>query len=185
MALRSSESQSIRFTDVFVPVENRIGAPGDFFRLKMNDSFVLGYAAAYLGVAEAAFAFAYEYAASKSFPPDPTPISHEVQVQCRIAEMSALLEAGNLLVKRAAMALEAGTHDERTIAIDQSKYFVGEVALKVTDMALQVVGGRSIFRTAPLERFIRDARAAPVMPPSGDRCLREIGLALFGLSGKH
>ena len=180
IAMRSTVSHSLRFTNVFVPAENQIGPPGQV--LKYLDRFALGYCATYLGVAEAAYEFAHEYAATKTFAPDPNPISHHPNAQARIAEMSVLLEAANLLLRRAAMAVESGDERERTLALNQAKYFIGETALQVTDLALKVVGGRALFRRYDLERFIRDARAAPVMPPSSDRCLETVGRTLFNLS---
>jgi alkylation response protein AidB-like acyl-CoA dehydrogenase len=181
MALRSTESQTVRFDDVAVPAGNRIGEPGDFMKHGLHSAFVLGYSAVYLGVAEAAYEFAHHYAATKSFPADPRPICHEAKVSARVASMSVALEAADLLMRRAARSFETGTKEERTLALDQSKYFVGETALSVTDSALQVVGGRGIMRSSTLERHLRDARAAAVMPPSGDRCLEVLGQLLFDI----
>jgi alkylation response protein AidB-like acyl-CoA dehydrogenase len=182
MAMRATASHSLRFRGVFVPDEHVVGGPGDLLRANLIDRFTLGYCAVYLGVAEAAYEFAHEYAASRSFAPDPNPISHYTSVQMRMAEMSVMLEAGNLLLRRAGRAVGLGTDRERTLALNQTKYYIGEMALQVTDLALKVVGGRGIMRRFDLERFIRDARAAPIMPPAGDRCLETVGKVLFGLS---
>ena len=182
LAMRSTASDGVRFTDVFVSAEDQIGEVGELIRLNLAERFSLGYNAVYLGVAEAAYAYAHEYAATKSFAPDPLPVSHDPKVQVKIAEMSVLLEAADLMVRRAAGSVAADDERERTLALNQAKYFVGEVALQVSDLALKVVGGRALFRRYPLERHIRDARGAPVMPPAGDKCLETIGKTLFGLS---
>lgn len=182
VALRSTDSNSVRFKDVLVPSENRIGAPGELVRENIIDRFSLGYSAVYLGVAEAAYEFAHEYAATKSFAPDPLPISHRGDVQAKIAEMDVLLEAADGLLRRAALAVAEGDEGERTLALNRAKYFIGEAAPRVTDLAFKLVGARAIFRQYPLERHMRDAKAAALMPPSGDRCLETLGKTLFGLS---
>lgn len=182
MAMRATSSDSLEFRDVFAPAENAIGEPGALIRLGLTDGFVLGYAATYLGVAEAALDFIVDYARGKVFKPDTVPISHYPNVQHQIAEMVVAVEAARMLVKRAAWARrDSPDPDERATTLQQAKYLAGETALKVPDMALKIAGGSGIMRTLPLERFIRDARPGVVMPPSSERCLETIGRVTLGL----
>jgi alkylation response protein AidB-like acyl-CoA dehydrogenase len=57
----------------------------------------------------------------------------------------------------------------------------GEAAMRVTEEAMKLCGGRALLTTYPLERYIRDTRAAPLMPPSSERCLETVGRLAVGL----
>jgi alkylation response protein AidB-like acyl-CoA dehydrogenase len=46
---------------------------------------------------------------------------------------------------------------------------------------MKLCGGRALLKTYPLERYIRDTRAAPLMPPSSERCLETVGRLALGL----
>jgi len=70
---------------------------------------------------------------------------------------------------------------ERVLAISQAKYLAAETAIKVTDLALRVCGGRGLMKDYPLERYYRDVRAGLVMGPSTDFLLSNIGTAELGL----
>ena len=182
MSMRATASHSLKFTDVLVPERYVVGQPGEILSAGVLDRFMLGYCATYLGVAEAAYEYAHDYAATRSFAPNPEPICHLPQVQTRTAEMSVMLETANLLLRRAAQSYQYGSLEERTLRLNQAKYYIGEVAPAVADSALKLVGGRGVLRRYDLERFVRDTRTAPIMPPSGDRCLDTVGKLLYNLS---
>ena len=181
IGMRATETHDIRLTDVFVPAEDQLGEPGAVVRRKLADRFTLGYAAVYLGVAEAAYDFIVEFARTKSFRPDPRLVAEYPAVQQQIGQMSVDIQAANLFLDRAAEAATLEDSAARTLAFNQSKYMSGEVALRVTEMAMKVFGGRALLKTHPLERYIRDTRAAPLMPPSSDRCLETVGRLALGL----
>jgi alkylation response protein AidB-like acyl-CoA dehydrogenase len=181
MSMRATASHSLKFSDVFVPERHVVGQPGDILSSGVLDRFMLGYCATYLGVAEAAYDYSHDYAATRTFAPNPNPICHLPQVQARTAEMSVMLETANLLLRRAAQAYRYGTFEERTLRLNHAKYYIGAVAPAVADSALKLVGGRGVLRRYELERFVRDTRTAPIMPPSGDRCLDTIGKLLYNL----
>lgn len=182
MAMRGTRSDSVHFQECRVPPEDVVGLPGDIVRKGLPDTFVLGYVAAYLGIAEAALDYAINFAKHKTFLPNPQPISHSVTIQRHIGEMQALVEAGTLAMTHAARLRDEGVDSRtNTHALSLAKYLAGEAAYRVTDKALLVVGGRGISRTQPLQRYIRDARAAHVMPPSGDACIEMVGRIALGL----
>ena len=183
MAMRATRSDSIYFERCFVPAADVIGRPGDVLRKRLTDTFVLGYAATYLGIAAAALEYAGDYARRQTFLPDPRPIAHHAVVQRRIGEMHALVTAADLALERAAELRDDPTANprERSLWTNQAKYLAGEAAYQVTDKALLLVGGRGISRRQPLERYVRDARASHVMPPHGDACLELVGRITLGL----
>ncbi|HEV8715056.1 MAG TPA: acyl-CoA dehydrogenase family protein, partial [Candidatus Binatia bacterium] len=90
-------------------------------------------------------------------------------------------EAARLMSARAALTLPLGS-PQRILAVSQAKYLSAETAIKVTDLALRVCGGRGLLKDYPLERYYRDVRAGLVMGPSTDFLLLNIGRAELGLT---
>jgi alkylation response protein AidB-like acyl-CoA dehydrogenase len=181
IGMRATETHDIRLTDVFVPAEDQLGEAGEVVRRKLADRFTLGYAAVYLGITEAAFDFIVEFANTKRFQPDPRLVAEYPTVQQQIGRMSVEIEAANLFLDRAAEAATLEDSAARTLAFNQSKYVSGEVAMRVTEAAMKLCGGRALLKTYPLERYIRDTRAAPLMPPSSERCLETVGRLALGM----
>src|SRR5229473_4164892 len=179
VGMRATRSDTIHF-DTFVKQADVLGGAGAYLKADLA-GFGLGYAAVYLGIAEAAFEYILEYARTKVLKPSTTPLSHHPLVQRTIAEMATRLRAGRLLLSDAAQAKMSGDVAAATVAINQAKYFCTEVGVYVTEQAMRLAGGRSILKAVPLERWHRDALAGPVMPPANDRCLETVGKILCGL----
>jgi alkylation response protein AidB-like acyl-CoA dehydrogenase len=180
MAMRATASHSMAYQDGFVREDGIVGSPGTVFTTGLGGEYAVGYAAIYLGIAEAAYEFAREYARTRILKPDTQPIGQSPVIQRYIAEMSVALEAARLLSASAALTSRPGTQ-ERVLAISQAKYLSAETAVKVTDLALRVCGGRGLLKEYPLERYYRDVRAGLVMGPSTDFLLLNIGRAELGL----
>src|SRR4030095_11314283 len=66
-------------------------------------------------------------------------------------------------------------------ALYRAKYFVGEAVTRVTRTAMTLGGAHALFKTSPLERFLRCARVAPVQFPPRDFCLSTLGMLELGL----
>jgi alkylation response protein AidB-like acyl-CoA dehydrogenase len=181
MAMRATASHSMTFKEVFVREDDIVGPPGVVFTSGLGAEYAVGYAAIYLGIAEAAYEFARDYARTRVIKPDTQPIGHSPVIQRHIAEMSVALEAARLMSAQAALMSHPGT-PERVLAISQAKYLSAETAIKVTDLALRVCGGRGLLKDYPLERYYRDVRAGLVMGPSTDFLLLNIGRAELGLN---
>jgi len=177
--MRGTVSHTIRY-DSLVDSRDMVGAPGGYLTVDIS-GFALGYAATYLGIAEAALEFIVEYARTKSFRPAGEPMSHHPLTQRALAEMATTVRAARLLLCEAARLAMEGDTEARTLAINQAKYLCAEAGAMVTERAIRLAGGRGILKELPLERWHRDALAGPVMPPSNDRCLETIGKILCGL----
>jgi alkylation response protein AidB-like acyl-CoA dehydrogenase len=180
MGMRATASHSVLFEGAEIHENAIIGAPGAAFTSGIGSEYVLGYSAIYTGIAEAAYEFARDYARARIVKPDTKPIGHNPIIQRYIAEMSATLEASRQLSLHAARTSSVGS-PERILAANQAKYFAVESAMKVTDLALRVCGGRGLFKDYPLERYYRDVRAGVVMNPSSDTLLLMIGRAELAL----
>lgn len=181
MGMRATASHSVTFNDAFVRADEVVGTPGAPFTSGVGSEYVTGYSAIYLGIAEAAYEFTREYARTRVVRPDTKPIGHNPIIQRYIAEMSVALAATRQLSMHAALTPGVGS-PERILAVNQAKYFAVESAMKVTDLALRVCGGRGLFKEYPLERYYRDVRAGVVMNPSTDTLLLQIGRAELNLS---
>ncbi len=179
MGMRGTISHTIRYDSV-VDASAVLGAPGALLTVDLS-GFALGYAAVYLGIAEAAFDWIVQYAKTKIIKPATEPLSHHPLTQRALAEMSTSIRASRLMLYEEARVKQRGDREATMLAVNQAKYLSAETGVAVTERAIRLAGGRGILKELPLERWHRDALAGPVMPPSNDRCLETIGKLLGGL----
>ena len=177
--MRGTASHTIRF-DSFVDRRDIVGWPGAYLTVDLS-TFALGYAATYLGIAEAAFDFIVEWAKTKAITPSTEPMCHEATTQRAIASMGIALRSARLLLGEAALLTPGEDGRAAMLAVNQAKYAAAEAGTMVTTAAMRLAGGRGILRELPLERWHRDSLAGPVMPPANDRCLETIGKIFCGL----
>jgi acyl-CoA dehydrogenase len=112
-------------------------------------------AAQAVGIARAALEFAIDYAKDrKAFG---VPISQHQSIQNYLADMAVEVEASRLLTHRAAWLAATGQPFEKAEG-SMSKLKAGETAVKVTDMAIQILGGYGYIKDFPVEKWHRDAK---------------------------
>jgi acyl-CoA dehydrogenase len=112
-------------------------------------------AAMAVGVARAATEFATEYARTRvQFG---RPLGQNRGVAFQLADMAASVDAARLLTWRAAWMTRAGKPFERAKG-SMSKLVAGETAVRVTEHAIQILGGNGYTREYPVERWHRDAK---------------------------
>ncbi|HET7343599.1 MAG TPA: acyl-CoA dehydrogenase family protein, partial [Methylomirabilota bacterium] len=182
LGMRGTYSPSVTFTGARIAGDAVLGRPGAATQAGVVESFGLGYAAVYVGLAEAALAFAIDYAKQRVVRPDNVPVAQDPAVQRHVGGLVAHLDAARLVLDDAAARwAPAGLTDRGNLA-NRAKYLATEVGLDVTSKAIQVVGGRGAYRDFPLERAFRDVRTATLMPPTMDRMLEAIGKSALGLS---
>jgi butyryl-CoA dehydrogenase len=182
LGMRATFSPTVTFDNCVVPAEATLGAPGMATRVGVVESFALGYAAIYVGIAQSALTFATQYCQTKVFQPENVPIAHDPTIQRHIAEMAIPLKAARLLLYQAAQQWEAADVATRGLLANRAKYLAMQVGLQVTTTAMQVVGGRSALKDFPVERAYRDLRTCTLMPPTGDRMLEAVGKAELGVA---
>jgi len=183
LGMRATFSPSVTFTGVRVAKDAALGDPGTALRVGVVESFALGYAAVYVGIAEGALAFAIDYAKQRIVRPENVPVAHDPAVQRHVGELAAQLDAARLVVADSAERWEAADGQERGVLGNKAKYLATEVGLAVTSKVIQVVGGRGAYREFPAERAFRDLRTSTLMPPTVDRMLEGIGKNALGLEG--
>jgi acyl-CoA dehydrogenase len=108
-----------------------------------------------VGIARAALEFAIDYAKErKSFG---VPIAQHQSIQNHLAEMAVEVEASRLLVHRAAWMAATGQPFEKAEG-SMSKLKAGETAVRVTDLAIQILGGYGYIKDFPVEKWHRDSK---------------------------
>ena len=158
MGLRGIPEAEVMFEDMEV-TDDRVVLPPSGFRRGFGDlmnaynSQRVGAAAVALGLGQGAYELALEF--SKEREQFGRPIAEFQGLQWMLADMSIQLAAARLMIHAA--AAEADPFPEPTAAA-QAKVFAADMAMKVTNAALQVFGARGYSRNNPLERMVRDAR---------------------------
>src|SRR5581483_7212 len=158
MGQRATDTSAFALRDVVVPAANRLGAEGEGFKIAMQtlDFTRPGTAAGAVGVAQAAFELAVEYAKERvTFD---VPIAMHQGVSFLIADMATEIEAARLLTWQAAWMLDAGYGRRATLYSSFAKRFAADTAMKVTTDTVQVFGGYGYIAEYPVEKLMRDAK---------------------------
>src|SRR5262249_41863716 len=141
MGQRATDTSAFALHDVRVPIENRLGEEGDGFKIAMAtlDFTRPGTAIGAVGVAQAAYEHAVEYAKGRvTFD---LPIAMHQAVGFMVADMATEIQAARLLCWQAAWMLDRGMGREATLYSSFAKRFAADTAMKVTTDAVQVLGG--------------------------------------------
>ena len=158
MGQRSTDTSAFALNDVVIPAANRLGEEGDGFKIAMQtlDFTRPGTAIGAVGVAQAAYEYAVEYAKQRvTFD---VPIAMHQGVNFLIADMATEIEAARLLTWQAAWMLDQGYGRKATLYSSFAKRFSADTAMKVTTDAVQIFGGYGYIKEYPVEKLMRDAK---------------------------
>ena len=164
LGIRASATCEIELSDYKIPVEDRIGAEGEGFRIAMGvlDAGRIGIAAQAVGLARAAYDASVAYVQErKSFG---QPIGSFQMIQAKIADMKCRLDAAELLTLRAAWAKQQSLATGARFSTEASvaKLYASEAAMFITHQAVQIHGGMGYSKEMPLERYFRDAKITEI-----------------------
>jgi acyl-CoA dehydrogenase len=153
---RASDTAMISFSDVEIPADYLIGEENKGFKLAMMtlDRTRPGVAAMGVGIAQAAFEFARDYA--KERVQFGVPIAMHQAIQFMIADMATKIEASRLLTWKSGVELDQGKRN--TLISSHAKRFAADTAMEVTVDAVQVYGGYGFIKEYPVEKLMRDAK---------------------------
>jgi alkylation response protein AidB-like acyl-CoA dehydrogenase len=160
LGLHGSSTCGLSFDGVEVGPDAVLGEVGGGFKLAMAalDGGRIGIAAQALGVARMALDAAIAYAQERqSFG---VPIAQHQAIGNMLADAATWLEAGRLMVLRAAWRKERGLPFSKQAAM--AKLLATEKAQEIVDHALQIHGGLGYTRDAPIERGLRDVRVTRI-----------------------
>jgi alkylation response protein AidB-like acyl-CoA dehydrogenase len=164
LGIRASATSELLFEDCRVPVENRLGEEGEGFKIAMTvlDAGRIGIAAQALGIAEAAYEAARQYAGQREA--FGQPIGAFQGTGFKIADMKTRIEASRLLLYNAAIAKENAIKTGKRYSVEASmaKLFASETAMYVTHQAIQIHGGTGYSKDLPVERYFRDAKITEI-----------------------
>ena len=175
LGLNSSSTADLVFEDT--PAE-RLGEPGKGMSIALRtlDGGRIGIAAQAVGIAQAAFELATNYAKERhAFG---GPIARLGAIQQKLADMQTEIEAARALVWRAARLKDAGR--PHTVEGAQAKLFASRVARHWTGEAIQILGGYGYTKEFPAERYYRDAKVTEIYEGTSEIQRLVIARALLG-----
>jgi alkylation response protein AidB-like acyl-CoA dehydrogenase len=176
MGLNASDTCEIFFEGAVVPVEARLGAEGEGYRIALAnlEGGRIGIAATAVGMARSAFDLALAYAKERiAFG---KPIFEHQAITFRLADMATKLEAARHLVLHAAALRSAGQPCLKEASM--AKLFATEMAEQVCSDAIQTYGGFGYFEDAEVERIFRSVRGSKIYEGTNDIQRIVIGRAI-------
>jgi acyl-CoA dehydrogenase len=149
---------TIRFSDCRIPLANRLGRPGEGFKVAMAtlDIFRSTVGAAALGFARRALHETVERASTRKL--FGAPLGDLQLTQAAIADSASDVDAAALLVYRAAWTKDRGAA-RVTREAAMAKMFATEAAQRVIDRAVQLYGGLGVTKGVKVEELYREIRA--------------------------
>ena len=161
MGMRGSPTREVYFDNVQLSDDRRISEVGQGFALAMNtlDHTRITIAAQAIGLAQGAFDVATKYAHERH--QFGKPIFDFQAVQFMLADMAMNIEAARLLTYSAAVKSENNEKELRFFSA-ASKCFASDIAMKVTEDAIQVLGGYGYVTDYPVERMMRDTKLTQI-----------------------
>jgi alkylation response protein AidB-like acyl-CoA dehydrogenase len=160
LGMRASATGEIVFTSCRLPESQLLGKPGEGFvdSLRILDGGRISIAALAVGTAEGAYDAALKYSMQrKQFG---RPISEFQSIQNKLADMATEIDAARLLTYRACWMKDEGQRVTKESAM--AKLFASEVAVRVTNEAVQVHGGYGFIKDYPVEKFYRDVKLCTI-----------------------
>ena len=160
LGIRAGNTGFINLDDVVVPEDNRIGVEGEGFLVAMSaiDQGRFTVAAGAVGLAAACLDASVKYAHERqTFGEE---IGRHQLVKQMIAKMAAGIEAGRLLVWRAAWLKNQGLRNTRETSL--AKWHATDHAVQSALDAIQIHGANGYSNEFPVERHLRNSKAAVI-----------------------
>ncbi len=154
MGFNALQNHTLHLHDVQVGVAQRLGGEAGMDVTNVLNSSRIAVAAMGVGIARAAYEYARDYAKERVAFGEP--IASRQSIAFMLAEMAIEIDATRLMVWEAAWKLDQGrdaTHEAYLVA-----RYAADMALKVADGAVQVLGGHGYIREHPVELWLRNAR---------------------------
>jgi alkylation response protein AidB-like acyl-CoA dehydrogenase len=160
LGMRASETAEMIFDNCRIPDTNRLGEVGAGFKqsLKILDGGRISIAALSLGIAKGAYEAAVKY--SKERHQFDQPISNFQGISFKLADMATEIMAAELLTLQACDLKIRGQQMTKEAAM--AKYYASEVAVKVSNDAVQIFGGYGYTKDFPVEKYYRDSKLCTI-----------------------
>jgi len=160
VGMRVSDTASLVFEDCQVGADALLGKEGDGFiqAMEILDGGRISIAALSVGIARGALDAAVAYAKERR--QFGKPIAAFQAIRFKLADMATAVHAARLLTERAADEKDRG--GKTTLLSAQAKLYASEVAVRVGEDAVQVLGGYGYCKDYPVEKFWRDAKLCTI-----------------------
>jgi alkylation response protein AidB-like acyl-CoA dehydrogenase len=160
LGMRASATGEIVFTDCRVPESQLLGKRGEGFidSLRILDGGRISIAALSVGTAQGAYEAALKY--SKQRKQFGRFISEFQTIQNKLADMATEIDAARLLTYRSGWMKDQGQRVTKESSM--AKLFSSEVAVRVTNEAVQIHGGNGFIKDYPVEKFYRDVKLCTI-----------------------
>lgn len=160
LGMRSSDTATLILEDCRIPADHLLGEEGDGFiqAMKILDGGRISIAALALGIARGALDQALAYAPVRE--QFGKPLSAYQMIRAKLADMGTMVEAARLLTYKAAFLKDRGQTVTRESSM--AKVYASEIAVKVAEEAIQILGGYGYTRDYPVERAWRDAKLCTI-----------------------
>jgi alkylation response protein AidB-like acyl-CoA dehydrogenase len=179
LGLNSSVTNSIAIEDAQVERDRLLHEEGKGFTVAMAtlDGGRIGIGAQALGIAQAAFEFARNYALERR--QFGKRIGEFQAIQWKLADMATEIDAARLLTYRAAWRKQQRlSHTEEGA---KAKLFASEMARRQTGEAIQILGGYGYTKEFPVERYYRDAKITEIYEGTSEIQRLVIARSILGL----
>jgi alkylation response protein AidB-like acyl-CoA dehydrogenase len=179
LGLNASVTNDLVVEGARVGRDRLLGEEGRGFAVAMRtlDGGRIGIGAQALGIAQAAYEVARDYARErKTFG---RRIGEHQAIQIKLADMSTEIDAARLLVYRAAWLKERG--EPHTEAGAKAKLYASEMARRQTAEAIQILGGYGYTKEFPVERYYRDAKITEIYEGTSEIQRLVIARSILGL----
>jgi alkylation response protein AidB-like acyl-CoA dehydrogenase len=183
LGLNSSSTVDLVIDGVEVGRDRLLHEEGKGFSVAMTtlDGGRIGIAAQALGIAQAAYDVAREYAVERR--QFGKRIADFQAIQWKLADMATELDAARLLVYRAAWLKQEGKpHTEEGA---KAKLFASEMARRQTAEAIQILGGYGYTKEFPVERYYRDAKITEIYEGTSEIQRLVIARSILGLKQRE
>ena len=154
MGFNALKTYTVEFENVAVAQDKRLGGEDGIDLQKILNSSRIAQAAVGVGLARAAYEYALDYAKEREAFGEP--IAHRQSIAFMLADMAIEVDAARMLLWEAAWKLDnddTNAHDSYLAA-----QYTADMALNVTDSAVQILGGHGYIREHPVELWLRNGR---------------------------
>jgi len=160
LGIRGSTTTEISFQDCRIPVESILGEENGGFKVAMLtlDGGRIGIAAQAVGIAQACLEASLKYAKERR--QFGKPIGEFQAIQWKLANMATDIEAGRLLVLRAARLRDEGK--PHILEASMAKLFAADMVNRHASEAVQIHGGAGYVKEFNVERYFRDAKITEI-----------------------
>ena len=176
IGLHSQDTAELFFTDVAVPVANRLGEEGEGFVYLVSNLRQERLSIAVSGVAAARYALNVTIDYCRQRRAFGQPIGSFQNSRFRLAEMATEIEIGQVFIDRCVVDLNAGTLTAETAAM--AKWWCTELQKRVVDSCLQLHGGYGYMTEYPIARAYADARVTTIFGGTTEIMKEIIGRSL-------